>query len=67
MAFLGLAPAAASQGADEDDFSDLPPLRCIRPKKVESKFQIGQKAGGCYGGYPLEMTDSLLGKTIGKP
>lgn len=32
-----------SEGADEDDFSDLPPLRCIRPKKVESKFQIGQK------------------------
>ena len=49
MAFLGLAPAAASQGADEDDFSDLPPLRCIRPKKVESKFQIGQKAGDAMG------------------
>ncbi|CAL1143327.1 unnamed protein product [Cladocopium goreaui] len=33
-----------TEDEDDEDLTDLPPLRCIRPKMTaESKFQIGQK------------------------
>ena len=36
---------SAGEDEDDEDLTDLPPLRCIRPKMTaESKFQIGQKA-----------------------